>query len=87
MSKKPTSNMVREIAQRLADIEFGDHGTLGGNADCADLVDFVHKLRGADRILFTDYYLGELRLRLLSDDFDTTTRYKKESPARFNPRL
>jgi hypothetical protein len=22
---------IREVAQRFADIEFGDHGTLGGN--------------------------------------------------------
>ena len=30
MSKGDSMNKVREIAQRLADVEFSDFGTLGG---------------------------------------------------------
>jgi hypothetical protein len=75
---------IRETAQRLADVEIGDFGTLGGNV-APKLTEFVLSLKGADRLLFVELYLAELRLRLLSDDFMTRTRYMK-CEAQFNPR-
>jgi hypothetical protein len=39
---------------------------------------FVFDLQGHERLLFVEQYLAELRLRLLSPSFDTTTRYKNK---------
>ncbi len=75
---------IREFAQRAADVEFGDFGTLGGN-QAPNITDFILSLKGANRLLFTELYLAELRIRLLSPDFNPNTRYEKRQ-AQFNPR-
>jgi hypothetical protein len=76
--------LIREFAQRAADVEFGDFGTLGGS-QAPHITEYVLSLKGADRLLFTELYLSELRIRLLSPDFETNTRYEKRE-AQFNPR-
>jgi len=77
-------NKIREVAQRLADVEVGDFGTLGGN-QTPELTQFVCNLQGTERLLFVEYYLAELRVRLLSPNFETDTGYEKRHRC-FNPR-
>ena len=84
MKKDKRVNQIREVAQRLADVEVGDFGTLGGN-QAPELTDFVLKLQGMERLLFVEYYLAELRIRLLSPGFETDTNYEKRHRC-FNPR-
>jgi len=75
---------VREMAQRAADVEFGDFGLFSGNV-AESISEFVYKLKGVDRLLFTELFLAEVRLRLLSPEFDTDTRYETRHH-HFNPR-
>jgi len=77
-------NKIREYAQRTATVEFGDFGTLGGNVS-EDITCFVLSLKGEQRLLFTELYLAELRIRLLSPDFNPNTRFESRK-INFNPR-
>ena len=77
-------NKVREIAQRLADVEFSDFGTLGGNV-APDLVEQVQKLKPIERLAFAEYYSGIVKLRLLDPNFEENTAYQT-TQVHFNPR-
>ena len=68
-------NQVREIAQRFADVEFSDFGTLGGNV-APDLVEQVRKLTPIERLAFAEYYSGIVKLRLLDPNFEENTAYQ-----------
>ena len=64
---------VNKLAAQIHYVNFGDHGTFGGNT--TELVYDVQELNMDDKLLFAELFCARLKMAILHPTFDDPKSY------------